>query len=501
MVFAATPPYHPPDKYPIENESDSDDEICGIGAMPIASLAPANSKKASLMVINSFIVFFEAEDMTLDKAHELIVGDGTGRILRIMIDKYAYSLARLTNKARLTNTCLAYFGNVKNWQLDMYPQHGTIVKPLLQKVLSELGKFCSNREEGAFEKKVPPCSKQDLEKIVRLRYTSPSATSIYLDASLVVMMWYLYGRSSDAEQPEKQQLSVLPGKSHQQLCSVLGPISLMFSCPIRGSTLPPIQEGEDSFITRYFVVQGPNMRLNLPSIYLSCCPHYANSSQQAILPSDSYHEAKGYKRERSVPGAQASVDRLPVTVNEAAQKKHIRRTSALTPHSFRRGVAMHANDGTLAENWIIERGGWQLDRVNKAFGCTLVGRMREIIAALSIGEAEVLAWSATIRRAFIPLPEASSPSGCSCDASAVLQLIKRQSEPIEVLILQNKRLEDRQLDLEAQLRTQLDIPSISEQPSGASTTQPAATPTASQVQPTIRLKKKSSQSLSAVWYE
>jgi len=28
---------------------------------------------------------------------------------------------------------------------------------------------------------------------------------------------------------------------------------------------------------------------------------------------------------------------------------------------------MHANDGSVAENWIIERGGWQLDRVNEAF--------------------------------------------------------------------------------------------------------------------------------------
>ncbi|GMF38323.1 unnamed protein product [Phytophthora fragariaefolia] len=119
------------------------------------------------------------------------------------------------------------------------------------------------------------------------------------------------------------------------------------------------------------------------------------------------------------------------------------------------------------------------------------------MAARSIGEAEVLAGSTTIRRAFIPPPEASSPSGCSCDASAVLQLIKRQSEQIEVLILQNKRLEDRHLALEAQLCTQLDIPAISERPCR----QPAATPSASQVQPTVRPKKKGSQSLSAVWYE
>ncbi|KAG2920487.1 hypothetical protein PC116_g16147 [Phytophthora cactorum] len=32
---------------------------------------------------------------------------------------------------------------------------------------------------------------------------------------------------------------------------------------------------------------------------------------------------------------------------------------------------MHANNGTVAENWIIKRSGWQLDRVNKAFGYML----------------------------------------------------------------------------------------------------------------------------------
>ncbi|KAG3070876.1 hypothetical protein PI125_g22882 [Phytophthora idaei] len=32
---------------------------------------------------------------------------------------------------------------------------------------------------------------------------------------------------------------------------------------------------------------------------------------------------------------------------------------------------MHINNGTVAENWIIERGGWQLDLVNKAFGYML----------------------------------------------------------------------------------------------------------------------------------
>lgn len=180
--------------------------------MSIASLAPPNSKKARVTAINSFSTFLSSENITLEHVQQLIDADKTGRVLRIVLDKYAYSLARSADKTRSTNTCLAYFGNVKNWLIDKYPQQGGTVKPQLQKILSGLGKYCTNREDGAFEKKAPPCSKQDLENIARLLYTSDSAESIYPDAALVVMLWYLYGRSSDAEQLEKNQLSILPGK-------------------------------------------------------------------------------------------------------------------------------------------------------------------------------------------------------------------------------------------------------------------------------------------------
>ncbi|KUF84546.1 hypothetical protein AM587_10000022 [Phytophthora nicotianae] len=179
--------------------------------MSIASLAPGNSKKARTTAIKSFTTFLVAEDMDLPTAFQLIDADKTGKVLRIMLDKYAYSLAKSQDKVLATNTCLAYYGNVKNWLVDKYPLQGGLVKPQLQKILSSLGKYCNNREESGNEKKAPPCSKQDLEGIVRLLYTSASTHSEYLDAALVVMMWYLYGRSSDAEQVEKQQLSVLPG--------------------------------------------------------------------------------------------------------------------------------------------------------------------------------------------------------------------------------------------------------------------------------------------------
>ncbi|KAG3008015.1 hypothetical protein PC120_g16500 [Phytophthora cactorum] len=229
----------------------------------------------------------------------------------------------------------------------------------------------------------------------------------------------------------------------------------------------------------------------------------------------------------SVPGAQAYVNRLHVRVQGIANLQSIRLTAGLTSHSFRRGGAMRANDGSVAENWIIERGGRQLDRVNKAFGYMLgstqadqqvsrglscwkpkdgarlpslaaleapiIGRahklqelffsntlafdddtlnidegvvgvltatllmhyldmlrlceggplvlkMREAMAGRSIDEAEVLAWSSSIRRVFMPpqelKPLPSSDRGDTDQIAVLLEHVQRQTEKIEVLILQ-----------------------------------------------------------------
>ncbi|KAJ8561961.1 hypothetical protein ON010_g7715 [Phytophthora cinnamomi] len=180
--------------------------------MSIASLAPAISKKARATATNSFTTFLAAESMTLDAAHQLIDEDKTGKVLRVILDKHAYSLATSANKVRATNTCLAYYGNVKNWLVDKYPLQGALVKSQLQKILSGLGKYCSNREEAGDEKKTPPCSKRDVAAMVHLLYSTASTESEYLDAALVVMMRYLYGHSSDAETVEKRQISMLAGK-------------------------------------------------------------------------------------------------------------------------------------------------------------------------------------------------------------------------------------------------------------------------------------------------
>ncbi|POM79213.1 Hypothetical protein PHPALM_3164 [Phytophthora palmivora] len=220
--------------------------------------------------------------------------------------------------------------------------------------------------------------------------------------------------------------------------------------------------------------------------------------------------------------AEACTLSIRTPLEDVVQTKQEKLTPDLTSHSFRRGATMHANVGSLAENWIIER-----DRVNKAFAymwgttlsdqkvvCVLSGwnpkdgarhpllralkepnlsralklqalccvntfvfadpalnldeelaealtatlvmhypnvlllanssafivRMRESMAALAIGEAEQLAWRVAIRRAFTPSPALTESHDCSAQCTALVDLLKKQSEQINILILQNKRI-------------------------------------------------------------
>ncbi|KAG3187663.1 hypothetical protein PC128_g12533 [Phytophthora cactorum] len=83
-----------------------------------------------------------------------------------------------------------------------------------------------------------------------------------------------------------------------------------------------------------------------------------------------------------------------------------------------------------------------------------VVKIREAKVVQSIGESEVLAWSSTIRREFIPASQPStSPSDDSDRLGIVLKLVQRQTEQISVLILQNKQLEERLLAAEDKLHT------------------------------------------------
>ncbi|OWZ00829.1 hypothetical protein PHMEG_00027900 [Phytophthora megakarya] len=206
---------------------------------------------------------------------------------------------------------------------------------------------------------------------------SASNDTNYTDAALVVMLWYIYGRSSDAEQVEKKTSICLA-----RFAKWTGLIS-------------SLQTGQNWRAARNFLIQGSYKLFDVSSLLLSGLTRHVIDAEQTNVPliptkntklrhpqdleelslvelleADDIvaaQETSGPQPKRSVPGAQAYVNRLLVRVMENSKLQNVRLTPKHTSHSFRRGGAMHANDGTVAENWIIERGGWQQDRVKKAF--------------------------------------------------------------------------------------------------------------------------------------
>lgn len=77
-------------------------------------------------------------------------------------------------------------------------------------MLSTIDRYCAKRAHEGMAKQAPPCTKKVLGIIVKTIYDRTTTSSDYLDTALVAVLWYLYGRSSDAEQLNKYKLSIYP---------------------------------------------------------------------------------------------------------------------------------------------------------------------------------------------------------------------------------------------------------------------------------------------------
>ncbi|KAE9033362.1 hypothetical protein PR001_g10198 [Phytophthora rubi] len=101
------------------------------------------------------------------------------------------------------------------------------------------------------------------------------------------------------------------------------------------------------------------------------------------------------------------------------------------------------------------------DMLRLCEGSPFITKVRETLAELNIGESELHAWSVTITRAFVTPPATTASAADDVEEKhppALVDLIKRQSEQIDVLILQNKRLDEKMLAVESQLRTLTNTP-------------------------------------------
>ncbi|KAE9172862.1 hypothetical protein PF005_g26520 [Phytophthora fragariae] len=142
------------------------------------------------------------------------------------------------------------------------------------------------------------------------------------------------------------------------------------------------------------------------------------------------------------------------------------------------------------------------DMLRLCEGSPFITKVRETLAELNIGESELLAWGVTITRAIVTPPATTASATDDVEekhSPALVDLIKRQSEQIDVLILQNKRLDERMLAVESELRT------LTKNPAADSACSDLSLTVAEQQSPlaakATRSKKKGAQSLSAIWFE
>ncbi|EGZ23108.1 hypothetical protein PHYSODRAFT_324362 [Phytophthora sojae] len=285
--------------------------------------------------------------------------------------------------------------------------------------------LAANREEVGDEKKAPPCSKQDLEAMVSLLYSTAATESEYLHAAHVVMMWYLYGRSSGAETVEKSQLSILPAMHAND-----GTLSENWIIERGGWQLDRVNMAfgymlgttqADQKVSRVLSGWKPKDGARLPTLAALDTPILARARKlQQLLFSST------------------------MVFADAALNLDDDVTDVLTATLF-----MHYPD------------------------ISPITKIRELLAERVIGESELLAWSVTISKAFVT-PSASEAfvSAGEGPSPALIDLIKRQSEQIDVLILQNKRLDERIFAVEAHLKTLTSTAAT--QPANADATLPAS---------------------------
>ncbi|EGZ07818.1 hypothetical protein PHYSODRAFT_339711 [Phytophthora sojae] len=340
----------------------------------------------------------------------------------------------------------------------------------------------------------------DIKTIISALYMHASANSDYLDAALVALMWYLYGRGSEAEQLEKAQLCVYPGGmiflrfKHVMTASQQG-ISLFkdpndpFTCPLHVLAVALALQPAPG--TRIF----PQIAA-VPA--LSASDDQDDDGELGLIAQLDRELAEAPtcktpqpRRANSAPGAQAYINRLLVTVSGLPAAKESGLTKGLTSHSFRRGGAMHANaDSRISPNWVVERGGWNMSRVSKAFSYMLNtthedqqvarqlsgwnpqagarlpdltaldgvvrARVLEVLMATLILHfpemerhrldspyaSELLAWSITLRAAFKPPAEEKQETAAESSQN-MIRVLEKLSQQLDELLLRQTRVEER----------------------------------------------------------
>jgi hypothetical protein len=339
--------------------------------MATARFANASTTMARQTAISAFERFITQNQLSIDVANDLIRSDATGRAFLQLMDRFALHLV-LGDGARGNRlshgTAMLYFNAVKNW---LYTQHlgmDRLMDRSIQKIASVMDRRFKSKAPIT-TKQAPACKKEDLALLVKALFVSASCEDDYWEGGLVVLMWHLFGRSSDMSQLNKRSLSVHPGgcvnvrfgrvKTSLEQGLSLYPDRSMLTCPLH------------TIIVATVVDIVPSSRL------FRQLPHGGDDDEEDhddelpmlldVLQDSVATAAAGVTPgKRRAPGVHAYVNRLLKKLSSGSRTNGI--TPGLSSHSFRRGGAQAANaNPSVSLQWIFDRGGWQLSAVNKAF--------------------------------------------------------------------------------------------------------------------------------------
>ncbi|KAG4043378.1 hypothetical protein PC123_g21152 [Phytophthora cactorum] len=264
---------------------------------------------------------------------------------------------------------------VKNWLLNTYLKHRATIEKKLLKMGQTLERHCLKRVEGGMIKKAPACTNEDLRSLMDRLYYDAASPKDYQDAALLALMWYAFGRASDLGFVVKGNLSVsADGVVFVRLIRVK-------TAEEQGLSLSP---DRDSFITcPLHAIAMALVMQDSPCAQLLDHPHLAGGSEESVptlvdVPlaealascGDDDVQSEPTQKKRKVPEDNMKIHTYVnrVVKSASAVQAKAKPTGNLTSHSFRRGVAQHANsDPLLSAQWIFDRGSWNMTATNKAF--------------------------------------------------------------------------------------------------------------------------------------
>jgi hypothetical protein len=163
--------------------------------------------------IASFERFLEQNQLTLNAVHELVREDDSGKAFFHVMDRFALHLLTCegVRGSKLSHgTAMLYFSAVKNAIYASNPGLDRLMERQIGKISGTMDRRFKS-QAPVISKQAPACTRSDLGMMVRHLLSTAGSDGDYWDCALLVLMWHLFGRSSDMSSLSKQSFALHPG--------------------------------------------------------------------------------------------------------------------------------------------------------------------------------------------------------------------------------------------------------------------------------------------------